>query len=137
MNEGTFYEDVDDCIAGVRPHALCVPWVKDSRKSLLAAHAGLKARGWIADADGYYRRGGWVLFLRSQGELGSPIAQFNRADWADREIDGWGLMHCADGSILDADEYGARDPRNDRPNTDDDDDAEDCGGETSTQLSLF
>lgn len=72
-----FYADLDDCIVSGFAHAMLVPWLKNSRKSLIAAHAGLTSRGWVwVESREHYERRGWYLWLRSQGELAAPIAQF-------------------------------------------------------------
>jgi hypothetical protein len=74
---------------------MCIPWVnRDSRDSIDAAERELLARGWVENPTlARFERGGWYLWFRSQGELASPIAQFNRiAPWGD-EIDGWGSAH--------------------------------------------
>jgi hypothetical protein len=89
-----FFKSVQWCIDARRPHAICVPWVTDSKASIAAATAELLARGWVYNAaEKQWECGGWFLWLRSQGNCGSPIAQFNRiAPWGD-EVDGWGLRH--------------------------------------------
>lgn len=103
MNE--FYEELDSCIAEKRPHATLIPWVKNSRDSLALAHKELIARGWVYRSDlKQFERDGWSVFLRSQGELSSPIAQWDKLQWSHGERDAWGLIHDAEGGILDESE---------------------------------
>jgi hypothetical protein len=95
-----FCSDLDWCIDNRRPNAFCIPWVnRSSADSLAAVEAALLAQGWVYnDLLFRFERGGWYLWLRSQGELAAPIAQFNRiAPWGD-EVDGWGLDDSLDDS---------------------------------------
>jgi hypothetical protein len=89
-----FFADLDWCIEHRRPHALLIPWLGTARQSADAVYAGLLERGWADNPSlDRYERGGWYVWLRSQGETSAPIAQFNRiAPWGD-EIDGWGSAH--------------------------------------------
>lgn len=52
--------------------------------------AALEESGWTRGENGYWKRDGWKLFVRSQGELATPIAQWSREDgkhtgWGDAE----------------------------------------------------
>lgn len=90
-----FCADLDWCIEHRRPHALLLPWIDDSPvASMAAAGSELVARGWAYnEAEKQYERDGWFVWFRSQGKLGSPIAQFDKlGGWGD-EVDGWGLDH--------------------------------------------
>lgn len=89
-----FIVDMEWCIKRRRPHALLIPWVNNSRDSLAAVARDLEARGWVYSAElDRWESGGWYVWFRSQGELASPIGQFNRIEpWGD-EVDGWGSSH--------------------------------------------
>jgi hypothetical protein len=69
MNE--FLRVVDCAVrAGVRSATL-------APGSNSAIHAALLGRGWVYnELLNQYERDGWYLFLRSQGEQNSPIAQW-------------------------------------------------------------
>jgi hypothetical protein len=75
-----FISDLNGCIATGHNDAVCIPWVnRSSSDSLDAVHTALIADGWKWNrAAKQYERGGWYVWMRSQGELSSPIAQWNR-----------------------------------------------------------
>jgi hypothetical protein len=87
MNE--FLDEVDEAILADIRNATCVPWVnRSSIDSLAAVHAALLGRGWAYNESlKQFERRGWYLFLRSQGELSSPIAQ-----WQPLGRDSTGMM---------------------------------------------
>lgn len=89
-----FCADLEWCIKHRRPHALLIPWVNNSRDSIDAVVLELERRGWVHNEELFrYESLGWYVWFRSQGELASPIAQFNRIKpWGD-EVDGWGEEH--------------------------------------------
>jgi hypothetical protein len=84
-----FLDGLESAInAGVR-NATCIPWVnRDSGDSMAVVRVALLGRGWVYNGPlDQFERAGWYLFLRSQGELSSPIAQ-----WQPLGRDTTGLM---------------------------------------------
>ena len=75
-----FISDLNGCVASGHPDATLIPWVnRSSSDSLDAVHTVLIADGWKWNKTAkQYERAGWYVWMRSQGELSSPIAQWNR-----------------------------------------------------------
>jgi hypothetical protein len=75
----TFVVSFHERIAEGISNADCIPWIDDAETSIAAFVAVLLASGWTFNPIAkQYERGGWFVWLRSQGKCGSPIAQWNR-----------------------------------------------------------
>jgi hypothetical protein len=87
MNE--FLDYVDDAIRLDIRNATLVPLLNHNKiYSLAEVHAVLLGRGWAYNETlKQFEREGWYLFLRSQGELAPPIAQ-----WQPLGRDSTGMM---------------------------------------------
>lgn len=80
MNE--LIEHLEYSLSLGRGDAALLPWDADnhnSEREIAAARAALEAEGWVWNPIlEQLERGGWYAWFRSQGNLASPILQWNR-----------------------------------------------------------
>ena len=113
-----FLSELSESIADGHSNATVIPSEDgQSQAAIDAVENAIASLGWVWNASAkQWERDGWLVWFRSQGNCGHPIAQWSRITKKSRADD-------------DEESYtGARDPRNDRPNdweNEDENEAED------------